>query len=126
MLLAVTGLLMLAACMDENGPPGSETREETISVNEAKAFFEEQMMRMRETTGGNELHGFATDFTPQWKDAVINGRDSMVSVDVPVEADFLFRAVILANNTAETKAFLTYLRQKLIVVKNLRTGMLRL
>ncbi|MDR0542976.1 MAG: hypothetical protein LBH19_12310 [Dysgonamonadaceae bacterium] len=124
MLLGAVLMGILAACSDEANwkAPGNEIPEGALSVAEAKASFEEQMMRMETTLNTEKLQGIATNFTPLWDHAVISGRDSMVSVDVPVVTDYLFKAIILADEPSKVVKFTEDLLQKLIVVKDLRTG----
>lgn len=123
MVLLVALAFVLATCTyDDWQNPKNDFRENAISVEEAKAFFEEQMMRMGETGSSGELTGFATNFTPQWDDVVVNGQGQMVSVDVPIIADIQFRAVFPVVEASKTRWVSVDMLQKLIVVKDLQTG----
>jgi hypothetical protein len=93
-------------------------------VGEAKAFFEEQMMQTENTVENSGLTGFATNFTPQWEDAAFSRRDSMEAVDVPITTDFAFMGSGWTDETEEAERFDVLIRQKLVVVKDLRTNFL--
>ena len=123
-LLAVSQMLILTNCSNDDWQlPRNEVSQNAISVSEAKAFFEEQMMQNGNTSNSWDLGGFATHFTPQWKLAVINGRDSMMAVDVPIVADLTFLASSQTEGTQKER-FEPKMMQKLVVVKNLRTNQL--
>jgi len=129
MTLAAVQALIFTACMDEfESPPEKKIiREEaTVTVNEAKACFEDQMMWMEGVVDGKELKGWATNFTPQWDNAVISKSESkgMAAVDVPIIADFSFRAVIYDPTNPKKKIFNEKMVQKLVVAKDLKTGRL--
>ena len=121
-LLVAALTSLLATCVDENDPPGSESPDGIISVDEAKAFFEEQMMRIGEARDDNELQGLATEFTPLWSKAVISGKDSMVAVDVPITANSLFWAILPSKSDSTAMKSAVHMPQKLVVVKNRKTG----
>ena len=119
-----SGALVRCSYEDGQSSGSEETSLRGITVEEAKAFFEEQLMQSGNTLNNAQTRGFATNFTPQWDRARISsGRDSMIAVDVPIVAEFAFMAS-RADTTEETGRFDALMLQKLIVVKDLRTNRL--
>ena len=125
-ILATFQVWIFSTCSDAlESPPESEIPEGAITVEEAKACFEEQIMRIGSVIDKKSLKGWATNFTPQWEGAVINGCDGKLAVDVPILADYTFKVFIPGEGGIEDKKlFQEKLMQKLIVVKDLQTGIL--
>ncbi|GHT07343.1 hypothetical protein AGMMS49525_16440 [Bacteroidia bacterium] len=66
--------------------------ESPFPVSEAKAFFEETMMRAGQTGQKQELAGLATEFTPLWNKTVLSEWGDMVAVDVTMAITMIFQA----------------------------------
>lgn len=122
MLLVASQIWMLLSCNDDWQLPESEISPKAITVGEAKTFFEKQIMQSGKTLDSKDMRGFATNFTPQWKHAVISGQEYMAAVDVPIVANFSFSVYGWADEVQKTDRFDVNLLQKLIVVKDLRSN----
>ena len=55
---------LFVTCSDFGTAPENEVPEGAITVEEAKASFEEQMMRTAKVVDSKNLKGWATNFTP--------------------------------------------------------------
>ena len=123
-ILATFQVGIFSTCSDGfESPPGSKIPEGAITVEEAKTFFEGQMTWIKNGLDSKNLEGWATNFTPQWSGAVISGGNHKVAVDVPILADHTFKVFIPGEGGVEDrKLFQEKVMQKLIVVKDLQTG----
>lgn len=110
----------------DNSP--QTTNDKNFSLQEAKEFFENQMGQYAVTTRAMEQVADKQmspgDFTPKWEYAISSSKANLVCYDVPIEAGFRYKAMYSEYQNGKAIASIVDVCQKLIIVKNHKTGKL--
>lgn len=110
------------ACRHDRPVSDPNTVEPTLTVGEARDFFEYQFSEMSplmtKTSGDRPVGMLPGDFTPLWDKARIGANREMDGADVPIDPKFIFVAVFnRINEKGDTVRRTVDVVQKLVVKK---------
>ncbi len=116
------GAVVWACQRDRFGHSDPNAVEPTLTVNEARDFFEyqfsEMALRMTKATGDRPVGMMPGDFTPLWDKARIGANREMDGADVPIDPKFIFVAVFdRVTPSGDTLRQTVDVTQKLVVKK---------
>lgn len=114
----------LAGCTDEFLPsPAVQTELKEFALEEAQEYFrseaEKEGVRSR---GESEVKALSPgDFVPDWDGAVGSSSNGLACYDVPIEADYRYKAVYAEERHGTVSAEQVSVYQKLIIVKDVKS-----
>ena len=114
----------LAGCTDEFFPsPAVQTELKEFALEEAQEYFrseaEKEGVRSR---GESEVKALSPgDFVPDWDGAVGSSSNGLACYDVPIEADYRYKAVYAEERHGTVSAERVNVYQKLIIVKDVKS-----
>lgn len=119
---AAAGAVVWACQRDRFGHDDPNAVEPTLTVAEARDFFEYQFSEMSplmtKTSGDRPIGMLPGDFTPLWDKARIGANREMDGADVPIDPKFIFVAVFnRINEKGDTVRRTVDVVQKLVVKK---------
>ncbi|GHU98830.1 hypothetical protein FACS1894159_01900 [Bacteroidia bacterium] len=121
--IAVMTVVAFFACVkDYEDSHSGKYASNTLSVDEAREFFENQIA-LQATRGGGRRKTPTLDpgeFTPHWNRAKTSAGNTLASVDVPISAQYRFKALRGQTEKGRAKAYAVDVEQKLVVVKGAR------
>ena len=119
---ALAGLILWACQRDRFGHDDPNAVEPTLTVGEARDFFEyqfsEMLPYMTKAEGDMPVGMMPGDFTPLWDKARIGANREMDGADVPIDPKFIFVAVFnRITEKGDTVRQTVDITQKLVVKK---------
>ena len=114
----------LAGCTDEFLPsPAVQTELKEFALEEAQEYFrseaEKEGVRSR---GESEVKALSPgDFVPDWDGAVGSSSGGLACYDVPIEADYRYKAVYAEERHGTVSAERVNVYQKLVIVKDVKS-----
>lgn len=121
-LMAGVGVVLWACRREQFGTGDPNAVEPTLTINEARDFFEYQFSEMSpfmtKVTGDRPVGMLPGDFTPLWDKARIGANREMDGADVPIDPKYIFVAVFnRVNERGDTIRHTVDVTQKLVVKK---------
>lgn len=123
-------LLCLWNCTDTEWIENKIQRQhEGFSMEEARDFFEKEIMRLsvcsRTLGTGNKTKRFSPgDFVPDWNKAVASEKGDILSYNIPISTEYALCALHADYRNEKARAERVSVYQKLLVVKSRKSGKL--
>lgn len=99
-----------------------------FTLQEAKEFFKEQMeLKVTKTRVVRKQDGRSLcpdDFVPNWESAIASSQNNLASYDIPIRTSLQYRALTYDFTGGQASAYVVDTYQKLIIVKDSKTGFL--
>lgn len=124
-ILLVLGMFSCIKEYYHNDTEDTAPSEISMSIEEAKAYFESQIIDVDTRSDNNDDVPQATgltpgDFTPKWDQAKTSQNKKLASVDVPINTQYRYNAIRSEFHNGCSKAYSVKITQKLIVVKDIQ------
>lgn len=121
--------LFVGSCTDEEFLRDSgKVENANFTLEEAKTYFEKQMMSVSASRSLNEPQrkkGIAPgEFVPKWEGSVASVKLDLACYDIPIDASVRHKAMYATYENGKATANMVDVYQKLIVVKDIRTQQL--
>ena len=114
----------LAGCTDEFLPsPAVQIELKEFALEEAQEFFRSEAEKEgARSRGESEVKALSPgDFVPDWDGAVGSSSNGLACYDVPIEADYRYKAVYAEERHGTVSAEQVSVYQKLIIVKDVKS-----
>ncbi|NDV81879.1 hypothetical protein [Bacteroides sp. 51] len=125
-IMIAFSLLLFISCQESDLLNESGVSETDLSVEEAQAFFEDEVMKAATRSQGKSMDYYASQFmlplgdiVPYWKDKTVSSTRNLSSVDVPIASSYSYRVLQTDPVTGKSRRVKCY--HKLVVVKNAKT-----
>lgn len=118
----IFALGILNGCITEKQEMGDPQVIGKLSVEEARAFFENNQVLIPSTRSDSDEKSFDPgEFSPQWEKAVADEDNHIASVEVPILTQYRYRGLCSEFQSGKAHVRKVDIFQKLIVVKDDRS-----
>lgn len=125
LLIAVISIVLFACAKEFNREPQKGyDKQQSLTISEAKKFFEEHIEYKTRTPNDPEqnsshLRSFTPgDFTPHWENATCSENIQIACVDVPIHPEYKYRALQSNFVGAQPHIHSVTISQKILIVKD--------